>query len=125
MTSILKTLTVSASMIGLCAISAQAQEASLEGQWEGDLNAGVAVLRLILDIEQGDEGYEGVMISLDQGNAEIPVDDITEDDGQYTIQMNSVGARYVARLENDELSGEFYQSGMTMSLTMTKQESSD
>ena len=125
MSSILKTLAVSAAAMSLCTVASQAQEASLEGQWEGDLVAGATVLSLILDLEQSDEGLEGVMISVNQGNAEIPVDDITEVDGQYTILMNSVGARYVARLEDEELSGNFYQAGMSMSLSMTKLESSD
>lgn len=99
-----------------------AQEADLEGRWTGALQAGPSVLNLVLSVQEVDEGYESMMISVDQGNAEIPIDSVTETDGQYSIVMSAVGARYVARLEGDELSGNFYQNGMSFSLTMDRSE---
>ena len=120
-----RSVCVSAALALTASTSAWAQESYLEGSWEGALNVGPTVLNLILELEHGEDGLDGVMISVDQGGAEIPVDEIAENDGQYTLLMNSVGARYVARIEEDALSGNFYQNGMSLSLTMTKQSSSD
>ena len=117
--SVRSTLTATIFMVA-SASPVLAQEADLEGRWTGTLQAGPTALNLVLSVQEIDEGYDSVMISVDQGNAEIAIDSVSETEGQYSIVMSSVGARYVARLEDDELDGTFYQNGMSLPLSMTK-----
>ena len=102
-------------------VSAQAQEA-LEGEWEGAMDAGPMVLNVVMELHQEEQVLDGVMISVDQGNARIPIDEIGDNDGLYTFIMHSVGARYVARLVDDELMGTFYQNSAALSLNLTRRQ---
>jgi hypothetical protein len=47
----------------------------LSGQWEGTLDGGVGSLRLLLDVTRTSDGiFLGVLTSVDQGGARIPLD---------------------------------------------------
>jgi hypothetical protein len=55
------------------------------GTWEGTINFGVP-LRLVLTISNGKDGAEALMVSLDQGNAQIPVSAVLQKDKKLTLK---------------------------------------
>lgn len=91
------------------------------GNWEGTLDVGQA-LRLVLKISNDASGAKAVLISIDQGNAEIPVSGIDRKDSKLTLSLSAVGARYEAEMNKDatELSGTWTQGGNDLPLKFKK-----
>lgn len=87
--------------------------------WLGVLDVGVAKLRLEIRVEQPTpDSYQGIMVSLDQGNVEIPFDSIkiVDDTLQFRIEKlhaNFTGKRTVA----GDYEGIFTQFGNDRELT--------
>ena len=94
--------------------------------WEGTLDAGIMKLRLKLDIKQQDDGvWSGKVISIDQGNAEIPLDSITRQDGSVEFSAKQMGITFKgATNELGEIVGKFKQGGQSFPLTFRKAEPS-
>ena len=91
------------------------------GTWEGAVEAGPG-LRLMLTISNGDTGAEAVLISTDQGNAQIPVSSITQSDVNLTLQLNALGGAFYGTLnkEGTELNGSLSQRGNEIPLHFKK-----
>jgi hypothetical protein len=92
------------------------------GRWEGTLEAGGGKLRLILTISNGKAGSEAVLVSVDQGNAEIPVSTITQTGTKLVLKVNAVGGGYEGEIngEGTQLTGSWTQLGNTLPLTLKK-----
>ena len=91
------------------------------GTWEGTLQAG-ADLRLVLTITNGQAGAEAVLVSVDQGNVQIPVSRVTQKDAKLTLQVNAVGGGYEGEInrQGTELTGTWTQAGNSLPLTLKK-----
>jgi len=91
------------------------------GTWEGTLQAG-ASLRLVLTISNGKDGAEAVLVSLDQGNAKIPVTTVTQKGAKLTLQVNAVGGGYDGEVSPDgtQLNGTWTQAGNSLPLNFKK-----
>jgi hypothetical protein len=87
----------------------------LEGHWQGSLKpTPVIELRLALEITSASaEKPAGVLISLDQGGARIPITALTEHDGIVHLEAKSIGGVYDGKLNGDgsEIAGEWKQGG--------------
>ncbi len=96
--------------------------AEFVGTWEGSINFGVAPLRLTLTISNGKDGAEAQMVSLDQGNAQIPVSAITQKGTKLTLEVKAVGGGYEGEMnkENTEINGTWTQVGMDTPLLLKK-----
>ncbi|HTG94766.1 MAG TPA: M23 family metallopeptidase [Pyrinomonadaceae bacterium] len=95
-----------------------------EGSWQGTLEAGERKLRLALTLSKNPDGtYSGTLDSLDQGST-IPIDVVKVDGDSVHLELTSIGARFVGKLNADssELIGEFTQ-GDTLSLTFKRSSS--
>ena len=96
----------------------------LAGHWQGSLKATAVVeLRLGLEITNAISGKpEGVMVSLDQGNARIPITALTEKDGVVHLETKSIGGIFDGKFSSDgsELTGEWKQGGQTMPLVFKR-----
>jgi hypothetical protein len=95
--------------------------AEFVGTWEGTLEAGQS-LRLVLKIANGKDGAEAIMVSVDQGNAEIPVTSIEQKGAHLTLQLSMVGGSYEADInkEGTGLTGTWTQNGGNLPLTFKK-----
>ena len=95
--------------------------AQFVGTWVGTLDAGQP-LRLKLRISNEQDGAHAVMISLDQGDAEIPVSSIQQTGMRLVLELNSIGGKYEAELnkEGKELSGTWSQGGGSLPLSLRK-----
>ncbi|WP_439632997.1 alpha/beta hydrolase family protein [Glycocaulis sp.] len=113
--TILAVLTVIAITAG-----AQARDERFSGVWNGVLDVGAAQLRLELRIEENEDGYSAVMVSVDQGGAAIPVSNLDVEYPQIDLQMAAMGARYIATLTEGRLAGTFSQGGAEFPLEMAR-----
>ena len=83
--------------------------------WYGVLDAGPVKLRLQMEITEESPGkFTGKMISLDQGNAQVPCDSVTLNDKKFAFTLKAAGATFransttpkmkrSARLNNSEI----------------------
>src|SRR5262245_38116460 len=117
-------------VLALAALAAPASDAvpgrSLEGHWLGKLKVGVIELRLALDVVAGAEGVlGGRLVSLDQGAAEIPLDQLTLTGSAVHLEAKRIQATYDGTMSADgsELSGEWKQPGGTFPLVLQRVDS--
>jgi pimeloyl-ACP methyl ester carboxylesterase len=98
-----------------------ADNAAITGEWEGT----IAKLRLVLKIEvlkieqPAGAALRGTLVSLDQGNASIPIDVLSfEPGGALRADMKSIGAVYDGKLSADstEINGTWQQGGASLPL---------
>jgi hypothetical protein len=82
----------------------------LEGTWNGTLSVGATELRLVLKLTNSDQGARGEIVSLDQGNAEIPITQIIQDGAKLTFTVSSIGARYEGEVKDRKMGGTWTQS---------------
>jgi hypothetical protein len=90
------------------------------GTWEGKLDG--PGLRLVLKLSNEAAGAKAVLISLDQGGAEIPVSTIEQKDSKLMLKVKMVGGQYDAEInkEGSELNGTWTQGGNGLPLTLKK-----
>ena len=71
-------------------------------------------LRMAVKITGNENGsFKAVIISIDQGGAEIPVDKDSIDNGTITLKVNGPGIEVVGVVDfvNDTINAEFRQHG--------------
>ncbi len=92
----------------------------LIGHWQGSLKpAPVIELRLALEITNAASSKSGgVMVSIDQGGARIPLTEIGEEAGRVVLKARSVGGQFQGEFNEDgsEMVGEWTQSGRVLPL---------
>lgn len=95
----------------------------LGGKWEGILDTPGGPLRLVLNM-QAPEGGRGAatIVSLDQGNASIPVTTITQRNDALELDVKMVGGNYKGKVsaDNSSITGEWSQNGNNMPLVWKK-----
>src|SRR5262245_54435982 len=87
--------------------------ANAEGSWEGTLDVGSQQLRLVVKLSNTDSGAQGVVISLDQGGAEIPITQIVQDGAKLTLSVGSIGAHYDGEVGADKIDGRWMQGAQS------------
>lgn len=93
---------------------------SVVGDWYGKLSFSGVNLRLVLHIQDGDDGLTATMDSPDQGANGIPVETVKFDNGELTLILPRIGAQYTGTLSADgrKLTGTFQQGGANIPLEM-------
>ena len=91
------------------------------GTWEGTLDAGQP-LRLVLKMTNDESGASAVLVSVDQGGAEIPVTAIEQKDTKLTLTVKMLGGGYHGEINKDgtELNGTWTQGGMDLPLKLKR-----
>jgi hypothetical protein len=93
------------------------------GTWEGALDVGPgSQLHLVLTITNGKAGADGMLVSVDQGNAQIPVSGITQKETKLSLQVNAVGGNYEGEInkQGTQLDGTWTQAGNSFPLQLKK-----
>jgi hypothetical protein len=100
-----------------------ANETALVGKWTGALDAMGTKLRLILTVKKAGEGVEAILTSVDQGNVDLTVDEITLDEGKIAFKVNVVGGSYAGELKEggSAMEGKWTQGGIGLPLVLTKE----
>jgi hypothetical protein len=70
----------------------------LEGSWEGSLDVKGQILRLVPKLANGANGATGVLVSLDQNNAEIPVATVTQQGSRLKLLVTMIGGTFNGEL---------------------------
>ncbi len=98
--------------------------ATLEGHWSGSLQAGEAVLHLVLHVSKAEDGsLKATIDSLDQGVYGIEVTSLTQKDSTLHFNVASVGASYEGRFAADHgsIEGEWTQGSASLPLVFHRQ----
>src|SRR5579862_1332205 len=98
--------------------------ASIEGSWQGTLEAGSAKLRLVLTFTKSSSGdYKAILESLDQG-ATIPSDKVTVTGDKVRAEFERVHGFFEGTLNKDgsELAG-IWTQGSSLPLTLKRVQS--
>lgn len=93
--------------------------------WEGPLNVGVAELRLRFEITLNDDGeFSGHLISVDQGNAKVPLTDMSVDGDKVTMEFKSIDGKFTGKLDKgrQKVVGKWTQLGRTYDYTIQRAE---
>lgn len=97
---------------------------TLEGRWSGSLQAGEAVLHLILHVSKAEDGsLKATIDSLDQGVYGIEVTSLTRKDSTLRFDVASVGASYEGKLAADHrtIEGDWMQGSVSLPLIFHRQ----
>lgn len=92
----------------------------LEGPWEGALDVEGKVLRLALKLANGPDGGSGTLVSLDQGDAEIPVATITQAGSKVKLLVTMVNGSFDGELKGDQLAGTWTQGQLSLPLVFKR-----
>lgn len=96
--------------------------AQIEGYWKGEIVLGVQKLETAFDIKAIENGYSATFDVPAQGAYDIPVDEVSFQDGQLQLKMNAMDASYSGTLKDSGIEGNFTQRGMTFPLNLAKAE---
>ena len=95
----------------------------LPGHWQGTLDvkqSGVK-LRLAVNIAKLPDGkFSALMISLDQGGAEIPANNIQFIPPNVRLEWSAIGGSFNGKLENGKISGAWRQGGGALPLVLER-----
>ncbi|HEV1994324.1 MAG TPA: alpha/beta fold hydrolase [Candidatus Acidoferrum sp.] len=97
---------------------------TLEGHWTGSLQAGEAVLHLVLHVSKAEDGsFRANIDSLDQGVYGIEVTALTQKDSTLHFNVASVGASYEGKFAADHgsIEGEWTQGSASLPLVFHRQ----
>jgi uncharacterized protein len=103
---------------------AQRSSSTLEGHWSGSLQAGDAVLHLVLHVSKLEDGsLKATIDSLDQGVYGIEVTALTQKDSTLQFNVASVGASFEGRIAPDHASidGGWTQGSVSLALVFHRQ----
>jgi hypothetical protein len=92
----------------------------LEGSWEGTIDVKGQILRLVLKLANGANGATGVLISLDQNNAEIPVATVIQQGSRLKLLVTMIGGTFDGELKGGQLAGTWTQGPLNLPLVFTR-----
>jgi hypothetical protein len=98
--------------------------ATLEGRWTASLEAGEAILHLVLHISKAQDGsLKATIDSLDQGVYGIEVTSLTQKDSILQFNVSSVGASFEGKIAADRRSieGDWMQGSASLPLIFHRQ----
>ena len=102
----------------------QRSSSTLEGHWAGSLQAGEAVLHLVLHVSKAEDGsFKATIDSLDQGVYGIEVTSLTQKDSTLHFNVGSVGASYEGKFAADHgsIEGDWTQGSVSLPLVFHRQ----
>ena len=90
--------------------------------FEGVLDVGNAKLRLVLKLAPSNGGIVGRLDSLDQGAANLPLENVTREGGELSFEMSALGASFRGELapNGNEIIGRWTQGGRAWSLAFRR-----
>jgi len=97
---------------------------TLEGNWAGSLQAGEAVLHLVLHVSKAEDGsFKATIDSLDQGVYGIEVTSLAQQASTLSFKVSSVGASYEGKFSTDHgsIDGAWVQGSVSLPLVFHRQ----
>ena len=103
-------------------VDAQQVRSGIE-HWNGTLEIGEQKFRLILRVDRSrSEGPVAELVSLDQSNSVVPLDNIQYDGSKVRFEIGLIGARYEGEINGNrsEITGQWTQGGVSRALTFKR-----
>ncbi len=98
-------------------------QATIIGDWKGELVVSGTKLPLIFHIQESGEELSATMDSPAQGAKDIPVTQVVFSEGKITLNLVTLGASYKGKLISDnQIDGTFKQAGQSFPLFLNKVE---
>jgi fermentation-respiration switch protein FrsA (DUF1100 family) len=104
-------------------ISQDATPQGLAGIWQGVLKVQSLELRIVFKISKTPEGkLTATLDSPDQGAKDIPVSDVTLENGNVRIEVKSIFGNYSGKMESDNatITGEWKQGAAALPLVLKR-----
>jgi len=93
----------------------------LEGSWEGSLDVGGKILRLVVKLSNRPDGVAtGTMVSVDQGGAELPIASVVQTGSHLKLLVLAVAGTYEGDLKDGQLTGTWTQGPGTLPLVFKR-----
>jgi hypothetical protein len=92
----------------------------LEGSWDGTLDVKGTLLRLVLKLTNDPAGAKGVLVSLDQGNLELPISTITQEGMRVKLIVTMISGAFDGELKGGELAGTWVQGPLNLPLVFKR-----
>ena len=86
----------------------------IEGDWQGRLNAGAAEIRVVISIEQlEDGGWKATEFTPDEGSSGVVADSVTLQDSTLKLTFDRIRGAYEGRIGQDgaSIAGTWIQGG--------------
>jgi hypothetical protein len=98
-----------------------------EGAWEATVNSGAGQARLALTLSRASDGTaSGTLISVDQGNTQIPVTAVTIQGKQLKLDVRAVSGSFSGTLGRDgAITGQWRQGTASLPLTFKRAETTN
>ena len=78
------------------------------------------MLRLVLKLANGATGATGVLVSLDQNNAEIPVTAVQQQGARVKLFVTMIGGTFDGELKGGQLAGTWTQGPLSLPLVFKR-----
>jgi hypothetical protein len=93
-----------------------------EGTWEGTIDAGGKVRRVLLKLSAAADGTAtGLLISVDAGNIEIPITTVTITEKELRLESRAISGYYRGTAApGGDIAGEWTQRAVTVPLTFKR-----
>jgi pimeloyl-ACP methyl ester carboxylesterase len=100
----------------------QAELSPIEGNWEGNLDAGLVKLRVILHVTKKDGTLSATLDSPDQGATGLAIDSISLNEDRVRFEMKSLNAGFEGKLAKDgsQINGDWDQGGQSLPLVFKR-----
>ncbi|MFN3555277.1 MAG: alpha/beta hydrolase family protein [Bacteroidales bacterium] len=102
-------------------LAMQSKAQPVEGSWYGLLKVQGMEITIVINITPTPEGLQATMDSPDQGAFDIPVDEISFEDGVLRFAIRSVAMQYSGTLKEGIIEGTFTQAGMDLPLDLGRE----
>ena len=96
----------------------------LEGSWNGTLDVGGRLMRIVVTlVNHADGTATGTAMNLDGGEVPIPISRIVQQGSSVTLEIKVVSGSYVGSLSADgsELAGKWSEKSFSAPLTLRRQ----
>jgi uncharacterized protein (TIGR03435 family) len=95
---------------------------TIEGNWQGTLNAGGKDLRLIVEVSKDDGRLKGVFHSIDQPVGPIKISSISLDGATFKFAVDLAGATYEGKMaaDGDSIAGTWTQGNSPLPLNFAR-----
>lgn len=108
------------SAVACLAFSLQLWAMDPTGTWSGNLSIQNQSLRFVLHIKKEGTNYLATMDSPDQGAKGIQMSHVTVEDSMLTVELRIAQMKYVGKMDDKSIKGNFFQAGQTFPLVLTK-----
>lgn len=123
----LVTLVIPPQALGQETEQGSADPSEFAGNWVGSLSVGTVQLRMRFEIGESGGELTASVFSVDQGNAQVPVESVTLTGATVTIAMPVAGATFEGTLSADRnsIEGSFAQMGSTLALNLERTDANE